>query len=466
MPEHYASHGFIVLAPEHVEQFDWEWSGLVTASIDRPLDIKQTLDYAEEINAPGGDLAGQIDMENVAVVGHSFGGYTALAMAGAQYDLDAFTERCASLPEDDIAMFLMCMPLVGKEAVMAERAGLDEVPEGLWPSFGDRRVTAIVALAGDSYMFDEAGLAKITIPMMAIGATADTLTPYEWGSKPSYDFASSEKKALVTLTGAQHTFMFPLCEDMPWITTNPFYQTACFDPVWDRARSLDLTHHFSTAFLLDTLKGDAAAAAALAPAAVDIPGIEYQSEGYADKVLLILRHGSYALEYMLTNEVAVMTSMLEDAGFEVVVATVSGQPLITPSITVEPDMTLADVDVDEYAGVMIACMAAGIPGGDNPYYPAAAPSRGAVEIVTEAVAAGKPVAAQYGSVAILSGAGVLGGKNYAYEHDEFPEGHFMGHGVIQDGNIITSGTCPMMKELTGREDGTPELTLKLIQSLN
>ena len=158
--EHYASHGFVVLAPEHIED---DWFGSMTATIDRPLDISQTLDYAEELNAPDGELAGLIDMENVAVVGHSYGGYTALAVAGAQIDFDAFNARCAALAEDDPKLFL-CMPLMGKEADMAAYAGLDAVPEGLWPSFGDPRVTAIVPMAGDAFLFDEAGLAKSRCP--------------------------------------------------------------------------------------------------------------------------------------------------------------------------------------------------------------------------------------------------------------------------------------------------------------
>jgi predicted dienelactone hydrolase len=277
LPEHYASHGFIVLAPEHVEQ---EWSEVAAASIDRPRDIKQTLDYAEEVTAPGGGLAGQIDMENVAVVGHSFGGYTALAMAGAQYDLDAFNKRFAELPPDDPNAWIL-MPLVGKEADMAERAGLDPVPEGLWPSFGDPRVTAIVPIAGDAFHFDQAGLSKITIPIMAIGGTADTGAPYDWGTKPSYDYASSARKVLVAFVGAEHMFVSTPCESMPWPTALPFSEVFCLDPVWDKQRALDLIHHFSTAFLLDTLKGDTGAHAALAPEAVSFPGIEYQSKGYA-----------------------------------------------------------------------------------------------------------------------------------------------------------------------------------------
>ena len=178
--EHYASYGFIVLAPDHKEHFDPEWSELWSASIDRPR-RSQTLDYAEAVNAPGGALAGLIDMQHVAVVGHSYGGYTALAMAGAQYDLEAYNARCAQLPSDDPNAFL-CLHLMPKEADMAARAGLDAMPGGLWPSFGDPCVTAIIPIAGDSYLFDQAGLAKITIPMMAIGGTADTGTPYTWGA--------------------------------------------------------------------------------------------------------------------------------------------------------------------------------------------------------------------------------------------------------------------------------------------
>jgi predicted dienelactone hydrolase len=272
--EHFASYGFIVLAPDHTEQFDPSLGDLWKASIDRPNEVKQTLDFAEELTAPGGEMAGLIDMEHVAVVGHSYGGYTALALAGAQYDLEAYNARCAQVPADDPLSFL-CTSLVPMEADMAARAGLDPMPEGLWPSFGDPRVTAIISMAGDSYMFDKAGLSKISIPMMAIGGTADTGTPYEWGVKPSYDNAASAHKALVSFIGAEHMIFGSPCENQPTLLDSPAYGFFCIDPVWDRERALDLIHHFSTAFLLDTLKGDQAAHAARLPNAVNFPGIEY-----------------------------------------------------------------------------------------------------------------------------------------------------------------------------------------------
>lgn len=276
LAEHYASHGFIVLAPEHAEQFDETMGDLWTALIDRPADVTRTLDFAEELAASDGAFAGLIDMDSVAVVGHSYGGYTALAMAGAQYDLEAFNNRCADITEEDTEFFL-CMALMPNEENMADRAGLDTMPEGLWPSFGDTRVKAIVPMAGDSYLFDQAGLSKITVPVMAMGGTNDFGTPYDWGAKPTFEHASSERKALVGLIGAEHMIFATPCERQPWMSEHPANAYFCFDPVWDTFRAQDLIHHLSTAFLLETLKGDEVAAGALAPEAVWFPGIEYST---------------------------------------------------------------------------------------------------------------------------------------------------------------------------------------------
>ena len=42
---------------------------------------------------------------------------------------------------------------------------------------------------------------------------------------------------------------------------------------------------------------------------------------------------------------------------------------------------------------------------------------------------------------------------------KFKCGIYSGRGVVQDGNIMTSGTCPMMAKMTGYKDGTAELTI-------
>jgi len=165
------------------------------------------------------------------------------------------------------------------------------------------------------------------------------------------------------------------------------------------------------------------------------------------------------MELMLTEEVAVMVSMLEKAGYEVVVASASGEPITGGTTTLTPDLKLADVKVDDYVGFMFPCLAVDM---DLP------PPAEAVRIAKEAVAQGKPVAAQNGGVVTLSAAGALKGKQFALLQDpgaSMPGGIYKGTGVVQDGNLITSGTCPYMAKMTGLKDGTSELTQKLIDSL-
>ena len=183
--------------------------------------------------------------------------------------------------------------------------------------------------------------------------------------------------------------------------------------------------------------------------------------GTTHKVLLILREGAFDLELMLTKEAGVMTSMLEDAGFEVTVASVSGQPFVGRTTTVKPDLKLADVKVSDYAGFIILCMSINI------FLPV--PGE-AVEIVKQAMADGKPVAAQYAGIYILAEAGALRGHNYAVFDNpggdvRFADAIYIGRGVVQDGNIVTSGVCPLMAREHGLPDGTSELTQALIDQL-
>ena len=256
--EHYVSHGFVVLAPEHNETFDRSLGGFWKALIDRPADIKFTVDYAEKLTKPGSSLAGLIDVSRTAVVGHSYGGYTALAAAGARYDLDAYNKRCAQLGPDDPLNFF-CAPVVPRETQMAKRVGRRTLPTGLWPSLGDSRVKAVISMAGDAYLFDQRGLAHLTVPVMAMGGTIDEGTPYTWGARLTYDHAASVNKSLVTFTGAGHMVFADPCDNLPWTRKFSYGDAFCNDAVWGTKRPLGVVKHYSTAFLLDSLKDDRAA---------------------------------------------------------------------------------------------------------------------------------------------------------------------------------------------------------------
>ena len=179
------------------------------------------------------------------------------------------------------------------------------------------------------------------------------------------------------------------------------------------------------------------------------------------KVLLFITDGSPDLEFMLTKEAGVMKKILEESGFKVDIATVSGESISIGSVKLDTVLKLANVNTDDYSGFILPCMA--VSERDVPEM---------VTIVEEAVEAGKPVAAQFGGVVYLARAGVLKGKKYSYgvEVDlnmapEFKGGIYSGTGIVQDRNIITSGVCPFWSREEGLKDGTPGLTQALIEAI-
>jgi predicted dienelactone hydrolase len=278
LAEHLASYGFVVLASEHREHLDPE-NELWQSAIQRPRDILAVFAYVDREVKTGGVFAGLIDQDQVAVIGHSYGGYTSLAAGGAQIDTNAFQSYCESTNEPDDPGAWLCGQLTPHLADMATLAGLDTIPDGLWPAWADLRVDAVVSMAGDAFFFGQAGLAKVDVPVMAIGGTKDEDSPYMWSTHSAYEYVSSPRKVRVALDGAEHMIFTGPCEKITWYLKF-FSDEFCADPGWDRGYAHNLVKHFTTAFLLSELKRDAAASETLAPEAVDFPSVTYDAQGY------------------------------------------------------------------------------------------------------------------------------------------------------------------------------------------
>ncbi|HEX5579135.1 MAG TPA: hypothetical protein VFY43_05660, partial [Candidatus Limnocylindria bacterium] len=279
LAEHLASHGFVVLALEHVEGLDP--SLLWRATVERPRDIVMALDAMDRglPDAGGSDAGGAlVDLGLVAVIGHSYGGYTALAAAGARLDGTGLRRTCEAVPLDDRIAF-QCDALIPHLDALANAAGLDSPPDGLWPSWGDGRVDAAVALAGDAVMFGSAGAAEVEVPVLAIGGTADPDAPFAWGTQLAYEAVSSPRKVEVGLEGAAHMVFTGPCETSRRVLT-VLRQPFCADPAWDKAMAHALVRHYVTAFLRAELTGDADAAQALRPGSTPFQGVRYAATGY------------------------------------------------------------------------------------------------------------------------------------------------------------------------------------------
>jgi predicted dienelactone hydrolase len=278
LAEQLASHGFVVLAPEHDEQMNPE-SDLWQGAVKRPQDIQAVLAFVDDQVKPGSSLAGLVDPEVVAVIGHSYGGYTALAAAGARIDSAGLTTHCQEAAQANHPAAWLCDMLLPNLPDMAALAGFDTLPDELWPGWSNPRVDAIVSMAGDAFFFGETGLAEINVPVLAIGGTADNDSPFLWGTQPTYEYVSSPRKAQVALNDAEHMIFTNNCDAIRWYA-KPLAGEFCADTAWDRQQAHDLIGHFTTAFLLAELKQDHDAAAALAPDAVEFSKVTYATEGY------------------------------------------------------------------------------------------------------------------------------------------------------------------------------------------
>ena len=85
--EHLASWGYVVVAPDHPRDT------LNSSKDDRPRVLRarphQVTAALDAALVAGGVLEGMIDDTRIGVIGHSFGAFTALVLAGARLDLPA-----------------------------------------------------------------------------------------------------------------------------------------------------------------------------------------------------------------------------------------------------------------------------------------------------------------------------------------------------------------------------------------
>ncbi|MEQ9482559.1 alpha/beta hydrolase [Coleofasciculus sp. F4-SAH-05] len=200
LARHLASNGLTVVAIEHPgSNFSW-LSGVSLRSnigevlpasefIDRPQDVSFVLDRLARINRGYGSLRGKLNTEQVTVIGHSLGGYTALALAGGQLDLEELREFCQKRS-----------PLERSPADWFQCSATDLQEDNV--QLRDRRVVQVMALnAVTGHLFGSTGLEEIKIPTLLLTGTDDAITPSLEHQLRAFDQLSGLKYLLVALGG-------------------------------------------------------------------------------------------------------------------------------------------------------------------------------------------------------------------------------------------------------------------------
>lgn len=202
--DHFASHGFVAILPQHIGSDESRrtsaLAGVLTSPVtpvefvDRPLDISYVLDTLGELADTDPGLAGRMDLQRVAVLGHSFGGYTALALAGASLNTgDLFQQECAR-PQArlDVSLVLQC--------------AASRLPPYTY-TLRDPRVQAAIAVSPLTHpVFGPEGLGQIQVPVMMMSGSNDFIAsavqqqihPFLWLNTPA--------KYLAIMVPSSHTF--------------------------------------------------------------------------------------------------------------------------------------------------------------------------------------------------------------------------------------------------------------------
>ncbi len=204
---HLASYGFTVAALEHpasnvawltqlTSNSHFHGGGMgeilpATEFIDRPKDISFLLGELDRLERYSPMLRGRLNTHQVVVVGHSLGGYTALALAGAKLDLKQLRQFCQSSEP------------VGLTAADWLQCTASDLPDNV-PVLQDQRVVRVIALNPViGRLFNSQSLANLKIPTLMLSGTGDTITPAVSQQLLPFTQLGGEKY-LLTAVGGTH----------------------------------------------------------------------------------------------------------------------------------------------------------------------------------------------------------------------------------------------------------------------
>ncbi len=180
---HLASHGFVAVTVEHPGSNLQKFKNLLAGSSKEMFDVSEFIDRPQDVSYILDDLGRRMpaiaNVQQVGVIGHSFGGYTALSLAGATIDFDYLTKECSQgFNTTNASLLLQC------EALKLPRQAYN---------FRDDRIKLAVAINPiESSIFGPKGMAKIQTPVAIAASSEDVVAsavleqiePFSWIASP------------------------------------------------------------------------------------------------------------------------------------------------------------------------------------------------------------------------------------------------------------------------------------------
>jgi predicted dienelactone hydrolase len=222
LAQHLVSHGFAVAVLDHPGSDRQRLRNLQNGAVsevispnewtDRPIDIRYLLDELERRNQAH-DSDASFNLQQVGLLGHSFGGYTALALAGATVDLAQLRTICESDPID---------PTLANPSLLLQCTALDSPGETIPPLHDDRIQAIFVFNPIGSGLFGAEGLSQIQRPVMMLGGSQDAIAPAILEQLCPFTWLTTADKYLALIQGGTHVYSTHPQEDvLPLGLTSP-----------------------------------------------------------------------------------------------------------------------------------------------------------------------------------------------------------------------------------------------------
>ena len=251
LTETLASHGFVVVAPDHagntaIDSFAGTDTDRDQTALNRPADTAFVISAMlgeDGVDAPEG-FAGLSDPERIGMVGHSFGGFTSLVAP----------------------------------------TGYESVP-------ADERIDAVVAWAPYSSIIPDPELEALDVPTLLMVGSKDETTPPDPETDRPWDLVPGRPLFRVDISDAGHQSFTDICEYQVLLAELPDVAPAIIDAVdeyaaegcTDELIDIDEAHRvanlYTVSFLLVEVAGDDGPAVVLTPQfAETIPAVTFQEE--------------------------------------------------------------------------------------------------------------------------------------------------------------------------------------------
>ena len=229
--EYIASHGYVVVAPDHtgntaVDQFTNTEADRELTLLNRPRDVRSVIDaMLNPESTATAPFVASINPDQIAVTGHSLGGFTSYATV-AGYD----NEFGSVEPDPRVDAIIPLAPAVG----------------------GDDPANQLLS---------DARLAAVNVPALVMVGTNDQTTPLDPNVTRAWDVTASAPHYRVELLDAQHQTFTDVCayqDSFPSLpNVNPavvevideFAVAGCSVGDMEIPRAQDITNSFAVTFL-------------------------------------------------------------------------------------------------------------------------------------------------------------------------------------------------------------------------